>query len=80
MNELLGSWRRAEPDLSVRFVSSDYWLGPGPMRFEEPYYSFEVHEIAEYRPESIAASIRCAPPLILMIRSRKSLLSLCSRR
>jgi hypothetical protein len=48
-------------DLSVRFVNSDYWLGPGPRSFEEPFYSFDVHEIAEYRPESIAAAILGVP-------------------
>ena len=42
--------------LSVRFVNSDYCLCPGPVSFEEPFYSFDVSEIAEYPPESIAKS------------------------
>jgi hypothetical protein len=48
-------------DLSVRFLNGDYWLGPGPRNIEEPYYSFEVQEIAEYAPESIARAILSAP-------------------
>ena len=48
-------------DPSIRFVSSDYWLGPGPLTFDEPMYSFEVFEIEEYKPASIAAAILSVP-------------------
>lgn len=44
-------------DLSIRFVNDGYWLGPGSLTFDEPFYSFEVDEIAEYSPESIVAAI-----------------------
>ena len=42
-------------------MNNGYWLGPGPMTFEEPFYSFEVDEIAEYPPESVAAAILAVP-------------------
>jgi hypothetical protein len=48
-------------DLAVRFVSDGYMLAPGPLFFEEPFYSFCVDEIAEYAPESIAAAILSLP-------------------
>lgn len=48
-------------DLSVRFVNDGYWLGPGPLSIEEPFYSFEVREIAEYPPASVAAAILGVP-------------------
>ena len=27
-------------DLSIRFVNDGYWLGPGSLTFDEPFYSF----------------------------------------
>lgn len=47
--------------LSTRLVSSHYWFGPGPLSFEEPFYSHMVIDIVEYLPEAIAQAVLAAP-------------------
>jgi hypothetical protein len=59
-------------DLSVRFVNEGYMLAPGPLSFQEPFYSFCVYEIAEYAPESIAAAILALPGVMELHPPRPS--------
>jgi hypothetical protein len=44
-------------DLNSRFLNGGYCPAPGPPEIDEPFYSFEVREIAAYAPASVAAAV-----------------------